>query len=159
MGESHALTFRKAVGDDSQLISDFIWKMAEYEKMADECNASAENMRELIFEKELAEVIFALKDGVEIGFALFYPNFSTFVAKPGIHLEEFFVLEEFRGQGIGKALLHEVARIAHERGCGRLEWWCLDWNTRSRKFYESQGARPQSEWIIYRMDENTLKNF
>lgn len=153
------ITFRKADPRDAKLISDFIWKMAEYEKMTDECNASPENMHELIFEKKVAEVIFAVLDNKEVGFALFYPNFSTFVAMPGIHLEELFVLEDYRSKGVGKALLHEVARIAHERGCGRLEWWCLDWNTNARNFYESQGARPQSEWIIYRIDEQTLENF
>ena len=156
MSDITSISFRTAEPKDAALISDFIWKMAEYEKMADQCHATAENMKELIFEKRCAEVIFLLHEGKEVGFALFYPNFSTFVAKPGIHLEELFVLEEFRGHGFGKALLNKVRDIAKARGCGRLEWWCLDWNTSSREFYEAQGAKSQDEWVIYRIVEKDL---
>lgn len=150
------VTIRPACREDAECITAFIERMAEYERMTDQCFATPESIEHTLFDEGAAEVVFAMKDGREVGFALFYPNFSTFESRLGIHLEELFVLEEYRGYGIGKALLEYVGACAYERGCKRLEWWCLDWNKPSREFYEAQGARPQSEWVIYRMDAQTL---
>ena len=110
------------------LILNFIKALADYEKMSDAVVADEALLREWIFEKKKAEVIFALDNGVEVGFALFFHNFSTFLGRAGIYLEDLFVLPEYRGRGHGKALIMELARITKERGCGRLEWCCLDWN-------------------------------
>ena len=111
----------------------------------------------MVFEKKKAEVIFAVLNGKEIGFALFFYNFSTFLGRAGIYLEDLFVDEEFRGQGYGKALLKKLAGIAVERGCGRLEWSCLDWNSPSIEFYLSMCALPMKDWTVYRLTGDTLK--
>jgi len=148
--------FRFAEREDAPLILRFIRSLAEYEKMADDVVATEELLREWIFEKQKAEVIFALEDGKEVGFALFFHNFSTFLGRAGIYLEDLFVLEEHRGKGYGKALLKKLAQIAVERGCGRLEWWCLDWNKPSIEFYRSLGAEPMEEWTTYRIAGETL---
>ena len=103
-------------------------------------------------------LIFALESGKEIGFALFFHNFSTFLGRAGIYLEDLYVKPEYRGKGYGKAILKKLAAIAVERGCGRLEWWCLDWNKPSIDFYLSLGAKPMSDWTVYRIDGDTLKN-
>ena len=144
-------TFRKAVEGDEGLILSFIKELAEYEHLSDEVIATEELLKEWIFHKNKAEVIFALEDGKEVGFALFFHNFSTFLGRAGIYLEDLFVLKEYRGRGHGKALLKELARIAVERGCGRLEWSCLDWNRPSIDFYLSLGAVPMEEWTVYRV--------
>ena len=143
--------FRYATEKDVPIILDFIKQLAEYEHMADEVVATEELLREWIFDRKKAEVIFALEDGMEVGFALFFHNFSTFLGRAGIYLEDLFVLPEYRGKGYGKALLTELARIAVDRGCGRLEWWCLDWNEPSIEFYKSMGAEPMDEWTVYRI--------
>ena len=148
--------FRFAEREDAPLILRFIRSLAEYEKMADDVVATEELLMEWIFEKGKAEVIFALEDGKEVGFALFFHNFSTFLGRAGIYLEDLFVLEEHRGKGYGKALLKKLAQIAVERGCGRLEWWCLDWNKPSIDFYRSLGAEPMEEWTTYRIAGETL---
>lgn len=150
---------RFATEKDAWLILDFIKKLAEYEKMLDEVVATEELLKEWIFEKKKAEVIFALDGGKEVGFALFFHNFSTFLGRAGIYLEDLFVLPEYRGRGHGKALLKKLAEIAVERGCGRLEWCCLDWNKPSIDFYLSLGAKPLDNWTIYRMAGNELKEF
>lgn len=150
---------RFATEKDAGLILDFIKKLAEYEKMLDEVVATEELLKEWIFEKKKAEVIFALDGGKEVGFALFFHNFSTFLGRAGIYLEDLFVLPEYRGRGHGKALLKKLAEIAVERGCGRLEWCCLDWNKPSIDFYLSLGAKPLDNWTIYRMAGNELKEF
>ena len=150
---------RFATEKDTELILDFIKGLAEYEKMADEVVATPEILREWIFEKKKAEVIFALDNGKEVGFALFFHNFSTFLGRSGIYLEDLFVLPQYRGKGHGKALLKELAKITVERGCGRLEWCCLDWNKPSIDFYLSIGAKPLDDWTIYRMAGETLLNF
>ena len=150
--------FRPAEIGDEALILEFIQGLAEYEKMQDQVVATEELLREWIFEKKIAEVIFALEDGKEVGFALFFHNFSTFLGRGGIHLEDLYVKPEFRGRGHGKGLLKELARIAQQRGCGRLEWCCLDWNQPSIDFYLSLGAVPMDEWTIYRVSGQTLKN-
>ena len=102
-------------------------------------------------------MLFVLDDGKEAGFALFFHNFSTFLGRSGIYLEDLYVKPEYRGKGYGKAILKKLAAIAVERGCGRLEWWCLDWNQPSIDFYLSLGAQPMSDWTVYRIDGNALK--
>ena len=148
---------RYATEKDAALILEFIRGIAEYEKMSDEVVATEELLQEWIFEKKKAEVIFAVENGVEVGFALFFHNFSTFVGRAGLYLEDLFVKVEHRGKGYGKALLKELARIAVERGCGRMDWVCLDWNQPSIDFYRSLGAVPMDEWTIYRLTGDTLK--
>lgn len=148
--------FRNATKDDCALILSFIKALAEYEKMSDDVVATEELLREWIFEKQKAEVIFALEDGREVGFALFFHNFSTFVGRAGIYLEDLFVLPEYRKRGHGKALILELARIAVERKCGRMEWSCLDWNQPSIDFYLSLGAKPMNEWTTYRLAGDAL---
>ena len=120
--------------------------------------ADEQTLEKWIFDKQKAEVIFAVKDGTEIGFALFFHNFSTFLGRAGIYLEDLFVRPEFRGKGYGRAILKKLAQIAVERDCGRLEWWCLDWNKPSIDFYLSLGAEPMSDWTVYRIAGDTLKN-
>ncbi len=148
-----------ATEKDTDLILYFIKGLAEYEKLENEVVATPEILREWIFEKKKAEVIFALDNSKEVGFALFFHNFSTFLGRSGIYLEDLFVLPEHRGKGHGKALLKELAKITVERGCGRLEWCCLDWNKPSIDFYLSLGAKPLDDWTIYRMTGDELKNF
>ena len=148
--------FRFATENDVALILNFIKALADYEKMSDAVVADEALLREWIFEKKKAEVIFALDNGVEVGFALFFHNFSTFLGRAGIYLEDLFVLPEYRGRGHGKALIMELARITKERGCGRLEWCCLDWNKPSIDFYLSLGAKPLDEWTIYRLSGKAL---
>ncbi len=150
--------FRYAEEKDIALILRFIKELADYEKMLDEVVATEALLREWIFEKKKAEVIFALEDDVEVGFALFFHNFSTFLGRSGIYLEDLYVRPEHRGKGYGKALLKKLAQTAIERGCGRLEWWCLDWNKPSIDFYLSLGAEPMEDWTVYRIAGDTLKN-
>ena len=151
------MNWRFANEEDTSLILCFIRRLAEYEKMGDEVVATEEMLREWIFEKKKAEVIFVLEEGKEVGFALFFHNFSTFLGRAGIYLEDLFVLPEYRGRGYGRGLMSILARIAVERGCGRLEWSCLDWNMSSIGFYRSIGAIPMDEWTVYRITGNTLK--
>ena len=148
--------FRFAEEKDTALILYFIKELAKYEKMLDDVVATEEILREWIFDKGKAEVIFALEDGVEVGFALFFHNFSTFLGRSGLYLEDLFVKMEFRGKGYGKALLKKLAQIAVERGCGRLEWSCLDWNKPSIDVYLSLGAKPMEEWTVYRLEGDAL---
>ncbi len=151
--------FRFAAEQDTALILDFIKALAEYEKMSDQVVADENLLREWIFEKKKAEVLFAMENGKEVGFALFFHNFSTFLGKAGIYLEDLFVSPEYRGRGHGKGLIRELARIAILRGCGRLEWCCLDWNRPSIDFYLSLGAKPMDEWTTYRLAGEKLTAF
>ena len=151
------MEFRYAGKEDSALILDFIRQLAAYEKMSDQVIATEELLREWIFEKQKAEVLFVLADGNEVGFALFFNNFSTFLGRAGIYLEDLFVLPEYRGRGYGKALLSKLAQITLERGCGRLEWSCLDWNKPSIDFYKSMGAAAMDDWTTYRLTGSTLR--
>ena len=151
--------FRFANEQDAALILEFIKSLAEYEKMSDQVVATEDLLREWIFEKKKAEVLFALENGKEVGFALFFHNFSTFLGRSGIYLEDLFVRPEYRGRGHGKALIRELARITVDRGCGRLEWCCLDWNKPSIDFYLSLGAAPMDEWTVYRLTGDDLKDF
>ena len=151
------ITFRYAEEKDCTLILKFIKDLAAYEKMLNEVVATEDLLEEWLFEKKKAEVIFAIENGKEIGFALFFHNFSTFLGRAGIYLEDLYVMPEYRGKGYGKAILKELARIAVERNCGRLEWWCLDWNKPSIDFYLSLGAEQMSDWTVYRIAGDTLK--
>jgi len=148
--------FRFATKEDAGLILEFIKGLAMYEKMADQVVADESMLKEWIFDKQKAEVIFVLEEGKEVGFALFFHNFSTFLGRAGIYLEDLFVKPEYRGKGYGKGLIVKLARIAVERGCGRLEWWCLDWNKPSIDFYLSLGAEPMSDWTTYRIAGENL---
>ena len=152
------LTFRYAKESDCKLILQFIKDLASYEKMLDEVIATEELLHEWIFEKKKAEVIFACENEKEIGFALFFHNFSTFLGKAGIYLEDLYVIPEYRGKGYGKAILKKLAQIAVDRGCGRLEWWCLDWNQPSIDFYLSLNAKPMKDWTVYRLAGKTLED-
>ena len=149
-------TFRAAQPGDISLIFWFIRELARYEKLEHEVVATEELLDEWLFKKNASEVIFAMADGKEVGFALFFPTFSTFLGRAGMFLEDLYVIPEHRGHGIGKALLRELARISVQRGYGRLEWRCLDWNTPSIEFYLSLGAQPKSEWTEYRLSGDTL---
>ncbi len=149
--------FRFAESADVPLILKFIKDLADYEKLLHEVVATEEILDEWLFERQKAEVIFALENGKEVGFALFFHNFSTFLGRAGVYLEDLFVLPEFRGKGYGKALLEKLGEIAVERGCGRLEWWVLDWNKPSIDFYKSMGAIPMDEWTVFRIAGDTLE--
>ena len=150
-------SFRYAEKSDCKLILYFIRKLAEYENMLDDVSATEELLEEWIFEKKKAEVIFLCEDGKEVGFALFFHNFSTFLGKSGIYLEDLYILPEYRHKGYGKATLKKLSEIAVERKCGRLEWCCLDWNQQSIDFYLSRGAVALDDWTIYRLSGETLK--
>lgn len=151
------MKFRFAVREDTPLILTFIKELAAYEKMLDEVVADEKTLEEWIFDKQKAEVIFVLDDETQAaGFALFFHNFSTFLGRAGIYLEDLYVRPEYRGRGFGKGLIKELARIAVDRKCGRLEWWCLDWNKPSIDFYLSLGAEPMSDWTVYRIAGDTL---
>ena len=152
------LTFRNAEERDCGLILYFIRELANYERMSDEVVATEALLHEWLFEKRSAEVIFACEDGKEIGFALFFHNFSTFVGRAGLYLEDLFVFPEYRGRGYGKALLKKLAAIAIERGCGRMEWVCLDWNQPSIDFYLSLGAKPMTDWTVYRVAGDGIRH-
>ena len=148
--------YRRAVPGDIPVILHFIQGLADYEHLTDQVVATEELLREWLFEKEKAEVLIAEYEGVPAGFALYFHNFSTFLGRAGIYLEDLFVLPEFRGKGLGKGLLKMLAGIAVERGCGRLEWSCLDWNEPSIDFYRSMGAIPMEGWTDYRLTGQTL---
>ena len=148
---------RTASAEDCGRILQMIRALARYEKMEDQVVATEDLLREWIFEKKKAEVLFATEDGREVGFALFFHNFSTFLGRPGIYLEDLYVMPEYRGKGHGKALLKRLAQITLERGCGRLDWQCLDWNERSIAFYRSLGAEALDDWTGYRLSGKTLE--
>jgi GNAT superfamily N-acetyltransferase len=150
------INIRNANINDSATILGFIKELAEYENMSNDVVATEELLKQNIFEKKLAEVIIAEFDNKPVGFALFFHNFSTFLGKGGIYLEDLYVQPAMRGKNIGKTLLSSLAKLAVERDCGRLEWSCLNWNEPSIKFYKSQGAIPMNEWTVYRVTGNEL---
>lgn len=151
------LEIRSATAADVPLILEFIKGLAEYEKLAHECIATEEILHEQLFgERPGAEVVIAYLAGEPVGFALFFHNFSTFLGRRGIYLEDLFVTPEVRGHGVGRALLSHLARLAVERGCGRLEWAVLNWNEPAIKFYKSLGAKPMDEWTVYRVTGEAL---
>ena len=149
---------RPAVEADVPLIARLIRALAEYEHLLGHVKVTEEGLARCLFRERVAEALIAEWEGEAVGYALFFQTFSTFVGKPGIYIEDLFVLPAFRGRGLGKALVKEVARIAVERDCGRLEWSCLDWNEPSIRFYRSLGAQPLEEWTMYRVaDDDVLK--
>jgi GNAT superfamily N-acetyltransferase len=151
------IEIRKADVNDVPLILEFIQSLAEYERLRDACTATEERLRTTLFsEKPAAEVIIAEASGEPVGFALFFHNYSTFLAQRGIYLEDLFVKPEARGKGVGLALLSALARIAVERNCGRLEWAVLDWNQLAIDFYRRIGAVPLDDWRIFRMTGDSL---
>lgn len=151
------MTFRYAEPKDTPLILNFIRQLADYEHMLSQVVADEALLKEWIFDRQKAEVIFAMEGEQQVGFALFFHNFSTFLGRVGLYLEDLYVKPEYRGKGYGKGLLKKLASIAVERGCGRLEWWCLDWNEPSIDFYRALGAEPMSDWTVYRLTGNTLQ--
>ena len=148
---------RFATEDDVPLILEFIKALADYEKMLDEVVATEEGLKESLFVKNQAEVILGEEDGKPVGFALFFHNYSTFLGKANLYLEDLFVKPEYRGKGYGKTLLSFLGKIAVDRNCGRLDWWCLDWNTTSIEFYKEMGAIPMDEWTVYRVEGKKLQ--
>ena len=151
------MTFRSASETDCQLILSFIRQLAAYEKMSDQVVATENLLRQWIFEQKKAEVLFVCDGDREVGFALFFHNFSTFLGRAGIYLEDLFVIPEYRNKGYGKALLKKLAQITVERGCGRLEWSCLNWNQPSVGFYLSLGAVSMDDWTTYRLSGKALE--
>lgn len=145
------MRFRWAKESDVALILEFICALAEYEGMREEVTADESLLKEWLFEKKAAEVLFVSEGEETVGFALYFYNFSTFLGKAGIYLEDLYVKPSHRGRGYGKALLCELASLAKRQGCGRLEWWCLDWNQPSIDFYQAMGAEAMSEWTVYRV--------
>ena len=156
MSDTEKITFRMAEPGDGALVLSFIRSLAEYEHLLDQVVATADLLEEELFRKGHAQVLFALEGGKEVGFALFFHNFSTFLGRSGLYLEDLFVLPAYRGKGYGKGLLQELARIARARGCGRVEWVCLDWNRPSIDFYRALGAVPMEDWTIYRLTGDTM---
>ncbi|MCC6277371.1 MAG: GNAT family N-acetyltransferase [Oligoflexia bacterium] len=152
------ITIRKANVDDCPLILEFIKGLAEFEKLSHLVVTDVKTLEQSLFgERQAAEVVLAFLDQRPVGFAVFFHNFSTFLGRPGVYLEDLFVKPEQRGQGIGLELLKHIARIALERGCPRFEWAVLDWNEDAIRFYKRLGAEPQSEWTTYRLSGDALK--
>lgn len=152
------LVLRFAQPDDTKLILKFIKELAEYENLAREVVATEEVLYDSLFRRKAAEVIIGEYKGQPAGFALFFHNFSTFLGRPGIYLEDLYVRPELRGKGIGKLILAFLAKLAVERNCGRLEWWCLDTNEPSIRFYRHMGAVPMEEWTVFRVTDQALIN-
>jgi GNAT superfamily N-acetyltransferase len=152
------ISLRFATADDAGLILDFIRQLADYENLTHEMVTDEDQLRQSLFgERQVAEVVIASYDGEPAGFALFFHNFSTFLGLPGIYLEDLFVIPALRGHGIGKILLSYLARLAVERGCGRLEWWVLDSNEPAIRFYERLGEKPMDKWTVFRVTGQTLE--
>ena len=150
---------RPAQPEEAGRVLELIHSLAEYEKCADEVVADEATLYHSLFVEKSAEVVFAEEDGAVVGFALFFHNFSTFVGRKGLYLEDLFIIPEKRGLGYGKALLKYLAKLAVERHCGRMEWICLDWNENALSVYRSIGAVPLSEWTVQRLDEVALIRF
>ncbi|TMD91353.1 MAG: GNAT family N-acetyltransferase [Chloroflexi bacterium] len=151
------VSIRPAIQDDVPVIAELIRGLARFEKLEHEVVMTEDLLATALFgERQYAEVLLAEDEGLAVGFALFFHNFSTFLGRPGIYLEDLFVMPEHRSKGIGRLLLASLARLAVERGCGRLEWAVLDWNREAIRFYERLGARPNSDWTIYRLTGEAL---
>jgi len=155
--DEHIL-LRFAEEKDIALVLEFIRGLAEYEHLLDKVQIEESNLKKYLFEKKLIEAVIGEYDGTPAGFALFFHNFSTFLGKPGIFIEDIFVKPEFRGKGLGKFFFSFLAKVAIERDCGRLEWACLDWNKPSIEFYKTRGARPLDEWTTYRLTFDGIQN-
>ena len=155
--KTNPFTIRPARPEEAGLVLEYIKKIAAYEKCSDEVVADEATIYHSLFVEHSAEVVFGEEDGNVVGFALFFHNFSTFVGRKGLYLEDLFILPEKRGRGYGKALLKYLAKLAVERNCGRMEWICLDWNEPALKVYRSIGAIPMDEWTVQRLTEPALK--
>ncbi len=155
---NNIFNIRQAKADEAGLVLEFIKRLAEYEKCADEVMADEATLHHSLFVEHSAEVLFAEENGIPVGFALFFHNFSTFVGRKGLYLEDLFIVPEKRGKGYGKALLKHLAQLAVERNCGRMEWICLDWNKPALSVYRSIGAIPMDEWTVQRLTEPALKH-
>ncbi|MEF2825056.1 MAG: GNAT family N-acetyltransferase [Peptococcaceae bacterium] len=149
-------TFRTAIREDVPLIYQMICDLALYENLLNEVVCDEATLEDWLFERHRAEVIFAMVEDKEVGFALFFHNFSTFLGRSGLYLEDLYVMPDYRHQGIGTAMFKELARIALARECGRMEWWCLDWNQASINFYKGLGAEAMEDWTVYRLSGDTL---
>lgn len=154
-----AFNIRPARPDEAGIVLDLINQLAVYERCENDVVADEATIRQSLFVERSAEVVLAEEEGMVVGFALFFHNFSTFVGRKGMYLEDLFVIPEKRGLGYGKALLKYVAKLAVQRNCGRMEWICLDWNEPSLRIYRSIGAVPMSDWTVQRLDEQALKAF
>ncbi|HBF37288.1 MAG TPA: GNAT family N-acetyltransferase [Firmicutes bacterium] len=150
------LQLRFATESDVPLILEFIKELAAYEHLSNQVSATEAILKESLFVRKAAEVIFCEYQGEPVGFALFFHNFSTFLGKPGIYLEDLYVKPQMRGKGLGTVIRSFLARLAVERDCGRLEWWCLDWNEPSVQFYKRMGAVPMEEWTVFRVCDKAL---
>lgn len=149
-------TFRTAIREDVPLIYQMICDLALYENLLNEVVCDEVTLEDWLFERHRAEVIFAMVEDKEVGFALFFHNFSTFLERSGLYLEDLYIMPDYRHQGIGTAMFKELARIALARECGRMEWWCLDWNQASINFYKGLGAEAMEDWTVYRLSGDTL---
>lgn len=157
-GAAPDVVIRSARPDDMEAVVDLVRELAIYEKLEDQAKATADDFRRNLFgPRPAAEAVIAEVGGEAVGFALWFTTFSTFRGQPGIYLEDVFVRPAYRGRGIGKAMLAMLARLASDRGCGRLEWSVLDWNEPAIDFYRSLGARPMDEWTVYRLDDEPLR--
>jgi len=151
------ISIRPARPNDVPTVASLIRALSQYEKLEHEVTMTEDKLRASMFgPRPYAEALLAEEDGKPVGFALFFHNYSTFLAQPGLYLEDLYVLESHRGKGIGKALLVQLAKIAVERSCGRMEWAVLDWNVDAIGFYEKLGAKPNSEWTVYRLTGDSL---
>lgn len=154
-----SFVIRQASREDAPTIFRFIQGIAEYEHMSDQIEGDAADLERTMFDLHQAQAVLGEENGVPVGFALYFYNYSTFKVKRGLYLEDLFVLPEYRKKGYGKKLLLHLAKMAHEQGCGRMEWCCLDWNTPSIGFYKSLGAAAMSEWTTYRLNEEQLAGY
>jgi GNAT superfamily N-acetyltransferase len=153
-----SISIRPATADDSALVFALICELAEYEKLSHEVVATEDIIRASLFgDRSVAEIVIASLDGAPVGFALFFPNYSTFLGRPGLYLEDLFVRPQARGLGIGRALLEHLAQLAVQRGWGRLEWRVLDWNAPSIAFYKKLGAEPLDDWTVFRLTGDALR--
>jgi len=162
MTSTPSFTIRPATATDLPAILSFIHELASYEKLSHEVEVTEDRLRAALFPpgtRPAAECVLACMNGEPVGFALFYPTYSTFVGKPGLYLEDLYVRPAFRGHGLGTALLHHVARLANTRGCGRMEWAVLDWNQPAINVYERLGARRLTDWTTCRLDGDALAKF
>ncbi len=149
---------RSAVPSDAALLLSLVRELAEYEKLAHEVVATEDMLREALFgARPVAEAVIAELEGIPVAFALFFHNFSTFLGTPGLYLEDLFVRQSARGRGVGQALFRHLAQLAVARGCGRFEWWVLDWNQPAIEFYRRQGAKPMSDWTVFRLTGDDLR--
>ena len=154
---SSCIQFRMATDKDTATVMRFIRELAEHQRLSHALMATEDSIRKWVFEERLADVVIACDNGEDVGFALYYRNFSTILGRVGIHLEDLYVRPEYRGRGYGKALLGFLASLTVKEGCGRLEWICLDWNRPSVEFYLGIGATPLNEWTTYRLDGEALE--